>query len=288
MRPVLRALLTFSVLGAAAPALGRGFDTRGFDPPSDPWGYVAASGAKALAPLQAHAGAIFDYADAPLRVEEHEAIESLDELDLAAAVGLFQAGAARTEVGFFLPIVLRERGHEDLEESGAGDLRTDVKVAFLDRDDDALGLSLRGGVRWPTGRGVDLASNERFAAGLEGSVERRIGFLRFGADLGYEWLDGERTIGPIHYDDRLLMALGLAIAPLSDIRGWDPLELVFEVRHSMRVADPYDREEEAPVEVGGAIRWTGTLVALVGAGAGLNDGAGAPDARFYCMLGFTF
>jgi hypothetical protein len=81
---------------------------------------------------------------------------------------------------------------------------------------------------------------------------------------------------------------GLAIAPLSDIRGWEALEAVFEARTSFRVGNPWKSEEESPVEVDGAVRWSATFYAEVGAGAGLNRGAGAPDARVFAAVGTTF
>jgi hypothetical protein len=278
------------------------FDALGLDPPADGFGYIGLGGAKALAPGSFSAGTTFFWAHRPLRLGEPRGGEAGDRvtddfyvLDVAAAAGILKAGRARLEAGLVLPLVLYELGYElerpdeRTRNTGVGDLRTDLKLALLDRDDDRVGLSLRGWGRFPIDGNVDFASNERIAAGFESEIEYHPGFLRVGLTLGYEWLDGDVHAGGITWDDRVLLGFGLGIAPFSDLRGFEPLELIFELRHSFRAGNPYARAEEAPIEAGGGLRWTGERVyGLLAGSGGLNRGAGAPDARVSVAVGVNF
>jgi hypothetical protein len=288
--------------GGAARGGDGAFDASGLDVPADGYGYVATQGAKALAPGQVHASALFDWALRPLRLDSDRGgdppgksiVDDLCMLDLAGGVGVFQHHSVGLALGVVLPLLLRSSGFavdapfDRVRDSGAGNLRTDVKLQLLDRDDDVVGVALRTYAKWPTAGDVGYAANKNTAIGFDGVLEYHAGFLRTALDLGYEWLDGSASAGDIVRDDVVFASFGLGISPLSDIRGFEALEAVFEARTSFRAGNPWKREEESPVEVDGALRWSGTLYAEVGGGAGLNRGAGAPDARVFAALGATF
>lgn len=301
MREIAQAALFLASLAGGRAAAADRFDASGFDPPADPFGYMSVEGAKALDPGEVHAAGYFLWSHRPFLTPvsrggaaARRVIEDAYDLDLAGAVGLFSLKTAGVEAGVVVPVTVRELGfalerpNERLRESGLGDVRTDVKLAIFDRDDDAIGLAARVYARWPTGRDVPFKSNERVAVGAAVETEVHLGFLRTGLELGYEWKDGEVRVGGVTVGERVFAGFGLAIAPLTDIRGWEALEIVFEVRHAARVNDPYDLEEEAPLEVGGALRWSGTVFALLGGSAGLTRGPGAPDARAIAAFGITF
>lgn len=297
----LAAMVVLALFITSARAAEESVDATGFDPPADPYGYVTLGGAKALEPGEVHAAAYLSWAHNSLGLEEsrgrragRRVLDDLYLLDLVAGGGVLAFWKSALALGAVFPVLIRENGWEledpddRLREAGVGDLRTDAKVAILDRDSDRVGLAARLWVRWPTGDGAPFASWDGLGAGALATVETRTWGSRLSLHLGYEWLEGDARMGPIRWDDRLHFGAGLAVAPLSDIRSYEPLELVFEARHSARAEQPWRSEEESPVEVGGALRWAGALFAMLGAGGGLGRGAGAADSRIYCALGTTF
>jgi hypothetical protein len=286
---------------AARAAAAETFNVHGFDAPTDPFAYIQNDGAKALDPAEVFGAGYFVWTHRPFLTPEsrggaagRSVVEDAYDLDLVGGVGLPSIGHSGLALGVAVPIVVRELGYslgdpnERLRASGVGDVRTDLKLAILDRDDDVVGLSVRIFARWPTGRDVEFASDERISVGGVAAFEYHAGFLRVGLEAGYQWTDGDMHAGGVTLGEAVLLGFGLAIAPLSDIRGWEPLEIVFEARHAARPGDPYDRQEEAPVEVGGALRWGGRLFALLGGSAGLNRGVGVGDARLVAALGLSF
>ena len=302
---VAAAIAAAGLLGGAteARALG-GTVLQGFDPPSDPFAYVVTEGAKALEPGAFFAAVYCGWALGPLRVpgvrekeRRERLIQEAHEIDLVGGLGLLPLGFGSLEVGFALPVLVRIRGYgggKGYREWGVGDVRVEAKAELLDRDEDVVGVALRVAVACPS---ATLEREELYgnAGGLavlaEAAVERRVGAFRAGLTLGYEWIEYSADLGEATIDDRLEIAAGFGFAPLFDLRGFEPLELVFEVRHAVRAADPYASEAEAPVELCGAIRWSdmgSRFFGLAGGSTGLNDGAGAPERRFFAALGFGF
>jgi hypothetical protein len=295
MNPLGRALAVITLAAGAARGATVGVDAIGFDAPIDPFAYITVQGAKALDPGGFHLAGYGIWNHRPFRLAGGvEGIEDAYIYNLVAGVGIVSIGKrAGLEAGLSLPLVLAERGFdldrgEPIHDEGVGDLRADVKLAVLDRDDDVVGLAFRAWGRFPTGHTTAFASNDAVQVGVDAELEYHAGFFRTGLNLGYQWLDGTASTADVTIDDSVRLGYGLGIAPLSDIRGWEPLEVVFELTHSFRASRPYARQEESPLMVGGALRWAGTLFALVGGSAALTRGAGAPDAQLVAALGVTF
>jgi len=299
-----------------------GFDTQAFKPPTDPDGYVIVEGSRALEghiidrlfrflvgipppdepqPIEVHASAYFNYARNPLTTSERgdrptrEIVEDLSQLDLVVGIGVLP----RVQVGVVLPIVLNRDGFDfedpssEIREHGIGSLRVDMKVEVVRvrEEEDVFGLAVKGFVQTPTGRERDFADNDhRVTGGFVLVPELRPAkFLRVALNIGYEYFDGQIEVGGTRVDDKVLLALGIGLdlAKLTGVTAIEGLEVVAEVTHFTRLCNPYDREEESPVELGGAIRFNRGLFLLVGGSAGLNEAIGAPDGRVFAAVGFT-
>jgi hypothetical protein len=295
----------YAILLAAAAALGAARDARALDefsaqnfrPPVDPWGYVTVEGAKTLAPGQPFGAAYYDWSHRPLVVGSTlEAIREQQWFDLVGGYGITSLGkTGGLEAGLDLPIAAHEVDFVEgrrRESGGLGDLRTDLKASFGDRDDDFFGLETRGYVNWPTGRhDLHFMSNDgAFTIGGEVGVEGKIDWVRGAITLGWEWIDSKfdaPALG-VRVDDRFHVGFALAVAPLRDIAGFESLETVFELTHWTLSDRPWDHEASSPIEVGGAVRYNGKFFALAGLSGTLNQGAGAPDARLVLALGYAF
>jgi hypothetical protein len=304
----LLVLLGLAGLLLAVPAAARandGFAAQLFEPSADPYGFVTVSGGKALDPLHPHVAAWYDFARRPLVLTgpagSEATVDTLHWLDLVAGLGLLPIGKGGLAIGFDLPIALAADGtdpitDEPFDTSRVGDLRTDLKLAVLDRDDDVVGAGLRGWVDWPTGSESRFISNAgAFALGIEGFVEKRFGeVFRLGGTIAYEWLDGAFRSPNGTIDDWLRFGAAAAVAPLTDYEVWDGLEIIGEITHRTSAKRPWDAEGISPFEGTLAVRMQVPVAKsrgfdfLLGGGLGLNEGIGAPDARLIVSVGFTY
>jgi len=300
--PVLGALALVAALPAAARAF-EAFDAQAFEAPTDPDAYITVDGARAIEghPIGFHAAVYFSYARDPveLRVREDGGRESIDivedlpEFALVLGVGLFD----RLSLGVAFPFVTHRDGTdiedptEDLKEEGVGALRAEAKLTVVKPEaDDLLGLALKAFVKFPTGAERDFESDaEQYTFGALAILELYLGAVRLGLNAGVEYIGVSIRVADTVVDTKLRLGAGIAldIGRLTDDEGLEGLELVGEVRHFARWEKPYDQEEESPVEIGGAIKYSGTLFALAGASAGLNEGVTAPDWRIFVAIGVT-
>jgi hypothetical protein len=279
------------------PALGQdtGFNTNNFKPTLDPHGYVTMEGARSLRLFQFHGKVMFNWANNPLEFQgtPEDLIDNLSIVDFVLGVGLLEFGNGGLEFGVDLPLVVENDGRSfydgdrQLDEGDIGDLRAQLKAVLMDREDDAVGVFARGWIEFPTGETNDWTSNNDDTPTLNFGVgvEKQMGMLRAGIEVDYEWIEGRVRIGGVNVDDKVHLKAGVAIAPLEDM---EDLEIMFEVHHWTRAANPWDHEVESPVELGGAIKYSGTIDFMVGGSGGLNRGVGAPDARVFASAGFTF
>ncbi len=298
-------VLGLVIAGAPARALDE-FDASGFSLATDPFGYLQGGGAHALEPWQVHAALGYGFAHRPLSFDgdsvgttgDLEVVRDIHVATAALGVGLLRLPRGGISVGLSLPLVVDWTGLErpggaygpgTTSASGLGDLRAEGKACLLDRDVDALGVAARAWTCVPTGaRDLFTSAGGAFRLGAEATVEKKIDFFRAGLSLGWEWLDG-RFRGPSGtVDDRLTLTASLAITPLRDIAGWEGVEVCFEARHWTPSARPWASEDLSPLEAMGGLRYSGTFFGLVAAGGRLNQGLGAPDARFEAAVGVTF
>jgi len=176
---------------------------------------------------------------------------------------------------------------DGLEETGFGNLRTAVKLTALDREDDPIGIAARIELQWPTGRESDFLSNDGHVTPVFGLiVEKKLGPVRFGIQCQYEHIPGHIEVAGVTVDDKVKLGAGLALEPFDQTKL--PLGFVLEAFHWFRACNPWKAEAEAPVEIGAAVKYGGTLFAALGVNFGLNKGVGSPDERLFAALGIAF
>ncbi len=283
MRPDLVLVLVL-VLGAPAFASNDVFNAQNFAPPTDPFGYASVEGARTLEPLRFFAGGYYDFADRPLVVNGFTVERDFQTFDVVGSIGLAKVGLVGLQAGAHVPLTIHDH------DGPHGDLRTELKASFFDRDADFFALSARSWIEWPTGPKRDgfVSNSRKYAAGVEGTLEGNAGFIRGAISLGWEWLDGRFEGGGFIVDDQLRLGFAIALAPLRDLAGLESAEIAFEVTHWTLSGRPWDNEETSPVEFMTVARYHKGFFAEIGAGAGLNDGFGAPELRFVAALGHSF
>jgi hypothetical protein len=275
-----------------------GFDAQNFKSAMDPYGFVTVNGARSLQPLQLHAFGAFNYAKDPLKfttesqVPDRDVLAEWGTLDVGGSIGLlslFEHGGIA--VGAVLPIVIYEHAVDfgsatqtDAKKTSTGDLRTQVKATFLDREDDIVGFGVRVEAKWPTGNTDEFTSDQDKPSYL-GTVivEKKLGPLRVGAEIGYQFIESQfRLSRDFQYDDKLLVGIGAGFEVVENVH------IVGELLHWTRIEDPWDHEVESPIEGGAAIKYTGTIFGMLGCNFGLNDGLGSPEVRVHLAIGFTW
>jgi hypothetical protein len=288
--------------GVARADVDESLNAQTFKPAVDPFGYATVNGARTLDMFQLHAAAFGSYARAPLRFSGEipvprgtDIIRELTVLDLVAAFGVLKIGNGGIEIGADLPVILENNGLRvddrelGMQDQGFGELRTEAKLTFLDRAEDAMGVALRGFVELPTAREEDMLSNNgKVSIGGTLILEKKVWLIRAGIEVGYQHIDGEvkladLTIGDATYDDKILVGAGLGIEL------FETIDIFGEITHSTLYKHPYESAAETPFEAGGGVKFRGSLLfAALGASAGLNSGVGAPEARIFGALGLTF
>lgn len=292
------ALVVGGALGApeAKAHLDEGFDAQNFKIALDPYAYMTVNGARSLLPLQFHVLAEINYAKNPLKftsdsgVSDKDILKEIAVVDLGASMGLLKFGEhGGLQVGASIPLYLYRHGVDIFHGQGHvnktdfGDLRTQLKATFMDREEDLVGVAARLEAIWPTGDGKEFTSNNDKPSYL-GSVivEKKFGAFRIGAEAGYQFIESQFGGGGLQIDDKLHIGVGAGFEVMEN------LEVVAEVFHWTRIENPWDHEVESPVEGGIAVKYTGTIFGMAGVNAGLNNGLGAPDFRFVLEIGFTF
>lgn len=294
--------------GAPARAAIESFDAQNWKPALDPYGYVTVDGAKTLEPFQFHVAAYFDWEHNPLKLTAgrpggfgRTVIRDLSQVDLVAGLGIISFGHGGLEIGIDVPYIVDESGKsigdvnpvtgapKELPETSWGDPRTAVKLTLLDRAEDAIGIALKGEIQWPIGREKAFLNNRNRITPLFSLViEKKMGILRFGGEIGYEYINQHTEVAGVTVDDKLKLGLAFAVEPFDEKETLGKLSFVVEAFHWARIGNLWKHEAESPIEIGGAIKWTGGVFALVGANAGLNSGVGSPDERVYASVGVTF
>ncbi|HMG21560.1 MAG TPA: transporter, partial [Kofleriaceae bacterium] len=215
-------------------------------------------------------------------------VSSMTSAQLTAAYGMTD----RLQRGANLPIIFALQGDglmaqtgqaapNGLNVTGLGDLVAEAKYRLL--RSRSLRLSAIAGLSLPTSVGSggsqfigdDLPTvRGKLAAQLDA------GRLSFGANAGV-LLRKPRTI----YDTTIGQQLVWGVA--GAIRLTDRLSLIAEGYG--RAGLPDLALDASPLEVEGGIRFyaTGSVAVLVGGGAGVIKGIGAPEARLFVSLGFA-
>lgn len=229
-------------------------------------------------------------------------------VDLVAAVGLIDG----LSLGAHLPVVVENDGRElrdlssDTRNGGLGPLRVELTWSFFETE--TLALALRPFVTFPTGRARDyLSDNGQITGGAMLQTQVDLGRFRLAGEVGYEELSSDIDVGDLDFDARIRFGLGAevflleATEPAPPDEGGDPSPAAARQPHAVSLggevfgwtaADrPFHDEREHPMEALGFLRYRheGWHLALTAAaGAGLDNGLGAPDYRLVFGVSWTW
>lgn len=304
MRRAVLTVALLATLGGRGASASDGFDAQNWKPALDPYGYVTVEGTRSLSALDPHLAVYFDWARNPLKLKTPrptgggtEVIKDLSMVDFVAAIGLLDFRShGGLELSLDVPFAVNENGKRievapgetvpaTLPETSWGDVRTAAKFSFLDRKDNLIGLAVRGEVQWPTGDSTTYLSNDRKVTWNVGvALKKEISILRIGVTAAYEDFPGVIHVQGATISEKLKLGGGIALKPFDSI----PLEAVGEAFSTVRIGDPWKSQVESPIEVGGAIKYSGKFFALAGANGACNQGIGAAELRIYCAIGFTY
>ncbi|GIW72035.1 MAG: hypothetical protein KatS3mg102_1577 [Planctomycetota bacterium] len=289
-RVVIGAVLGAALCAPAAFAVDKGFNANNFYPTVDPFGYVTVAGARSLRTGKLHAKAVFNWANDPLEFPGGKLIDDWTFVHLIAGFGLLEIGNGGLSLGVDVPLVLDNDGNElfsgeRIDEFEISDVRAEAKLVLMDREDDAIGIFARGFIEFPAGSVREFVSTlqDRPTVNLFAGLEKQLGPLRLGIEVGWTWIEGKIELPGVTIDDKLHLRAGVGLTPFpNDLAD---LEIVFEVHHWARLSNLYEEEFESPVELGGGIKYTGFIDLMVGGSTGVDRGVGAPDGRFFFSLG---
>jgi hypothetical protein len=285
------------------------FSTQNWSPALDPYGYFTVEGAKAMEFLQIHLALSYNWSHNSVELGQarqggvtggNDVVRDLHMIDLTGAIGLVKIKNMGLTLGIDVPYAAYEYGIEleppagstepaSLRKNAFGDLRTQLKWTFLDREADVIGFAVYVNLIWPTGRPDMFLSNgyRLLTPEIGGSIEKKFKYFRIGMNTSYQYFYQDLSVADATISDKWKVAAGAEITPF-DSGIMKPFSIVGEYFMWFNMRDPFDHEAECPMEAGGGFKYTSTFFAELGANAGLNYGVGAPDIRLFCTIGVTF
>ncbi len=273
------------LVGFARPLLA-GDDNANFNqfrPSITARGTFGVESASVLGHLNYRAGAWFHYAKDALQLPERyktpearEAISDLLILDVVAGLGLFD----RLELGLDLPIALYVAGSgrgdgSVMPREALGDLRFVPRVRILGDRCSIFRLAAGAELNFPTGDGGAFLSTEQFSGGFSVTAGVHVPYVDIDANLGLRF-GPTRSVRNLTTDHQLYGALGVSVQLWSD-----RLYALVEAQTATRLADPFGNKFTTPVELLLGLRGYPVkgLALFLGAGPGLGEAMGTPDAR---------
>ena len=230
--------------------------------------------------LRPTARLLFQYVNDPL-IYVRDGVQSRIVSDIVQGDLLLGLGYDRLRVGVDLPYYLLTSG-VDGDQSGLGDMGAELRLGFLDPERDAFGLALHGRLNLPTAS-VDTSLGES-AVGYEAGVivDLRLDETQLALNLGTQGRP-EHILENVEVGDQLYYRASLAQSLVAD----DAAGLAAELGGAWNYGEPLSNQSAFPLE-GLLTGWTrfGDIVLRAGAGMGLTEGIGAPDARALLSVGY--
>jgi outer membrane protein OmpA-like peptidoglycan-associated protein len=231
------------------------------------------------------------HADDPLTVYRQDTGERVGSLvrdrtggDVIASLALWN----RVELALGLPVVLAQEGamsfagsgtaFPEIESSGLGNLRITPKLRIAGDHRGALAILLTA--RLPTSGGAAYFGYDRVTLAPELAASARIGRVGLGANLGFQWRDEIDGVETVQTGSELYGRLGTAVHLGPGER--PPIELALTLSAASDTGTGnFGEDDSTPLEIAGGptFRLGDALALFAAAGAGLNDGRGAPDWR---------
>ena len=240
-------------------------------------------------------GALLSHAQEPvfhtLRIDDSPTqsaypVWAREQLDLYASLGLFKIA----EIALVFPVILHQQSldpisGQEVQPSGTGDPRLEVKVKFLERPHAGLGI----GAALSLPLGHYLSSGRDFMGSRLPTVEPKLllespwGPVILAANLGF--LVRETThIGAQTQTHALTWNAGVAW-DIDNFKEKDGFRLLLEANGEMDVDVDYT---STPVELIFGFKYRGhtDTVFSMGAGPGISRGLGTPTFRAFAGVAF--
>lgn len=225
--------------------------------------------------------ALFQYVNRPLVAvyadgREEAALSDVFALDLLPSYTL-----GRVRFGLDVPLYLGTWG-TDLEGSALlGDVAVDGRVAILDPDEAAIGLSPTFRLGLPVAGDTAPLGSDGLDTSFGLAASRAQGEWLFAANLGVRLLP-EVELANATWGSQLAFRAG-ASRTIGESAGAS-----LELASLLGFADLFEDVAGSPAEVmlGGYYRLPGHVVVRVGLGTGITRGIGAPDARALLGAGY--
>ena len=269
-----------------------------FRPAPGPADYLTVFGTGISPHMEWNAGSFFNYSDDPLQLgalntPERRTVTHQSQLDVVGAIGLWDM----VEVGLVIPWTILQGSDElapilppemgsrsDLPRTALNDWRVTGKYRFLDFEHSPVALALMAGVSLPIGNSNAFGGDGGFGAETAVVAEYiLLETIRTAANLGFRYRPGQRILRQNVIGNEMTWGLA-AHAPFLT----DNLDVLAELAGALGVERKPERFSgiapgEVPVELKGALRYRffEDWAVTGGMGAGLTDGVGTPDWRFF-------
>ena len=231
------------------------------------------------------------HADDPLIVYRQDTGERVGSLvrdrtggDVVASIALWN----RLELALGLPVVVAQDGamsfagsgaaFPEIESSGLGNLRLTPKLRIAGDERGALALLVTA--RLPTSGGAAYLGYDRVTLAPELAASARIGRVGLASNLGFQWRDQIDGVDTMEVESELYGRVGAAVHLGPGER--PPIELALTLSGASDTGSGrFGEDDSSPLEIAGGptFRLGQALALFAAAGAGLNDGRGAPDWR---------
>lgn len=234
-------------------------------------------------------GALLGYANAPVEVRTGNdrstgVLDNLLTLDLNGGYSVHEL----VNVGAQLPLHLYNRGRTfddvgDATGAGArenatslGDMRLAAKVRVFEEGIWPFGLAITPFITLPTGDASRMLGEGRVTAGLTGSYEIDLAWLRMALNGGWHYRGGGEALGT-----KVRNGFPLAIGFSRDID--DQINLSLELHGEAYESANNRRFAGNPFELNlvGRYKLTRDIVLIAGGGPGVTSGVGSPDFRLF-------
>jgi outer membrane protein OmpA-like peptidoglycan-associated protein len=240
-----------------------------------------------------YARLVFAFADDPLVTRDEGGDEAVaiveDQLGIHVSLGLSLID--RVHLAVTMPLYLQSTHAAEASSveplpnpgsSGAGDPTLDLRFTVLGQD-DPIELAFAASLRLPVGNAGALAADDGFTA-----IPRVILSRAFADDGGYvSFSAGLAVRQPAQYGDlRLGNEMVFAVGVLVPVSG--AFGMTLEAAGSTVLVEAFD-ETHTPLEAMLGLRYDADvgLTGMLGGGAGLTRGYGAPDYRMIGAVGYA-